>query len=149
MIHQTDAKFPDDIRHYGCYMLALLYQIEEKLKTPLMTYNRVKEIFATEQAKGNIGAECFLTDPQRLVDDLVPGKLTFKGKVAADYKTSIWEFEIQCWYNPKTDFHHFVAGGDPAACPKGVAYDPIEGGSRTVREGYLESKRIFDIVDPA
>jgi hypothetical protein len=41
-----------------------------------------------------------------------------------------------------TEFHHFVAEASDGS----VGYDPIEGGSRTVREGHLESKRIYLVV---
>jgi len=39
-------------------------------------------------------------------------------------------YTICAWFNPQTDFTHFVVGTH-----KPVEFDPIAGGSRTVREG--------------
>ena len=51
------------------------------------------------------------------------------------------EFEILDWYNPTTKKRHFTAGNGHGY----VTYDPM-GQSRTVREGFLRSKRIFQHV---
>jgi hypothetical protein len=39
-------------------------------------------------------------------------------------------FIVTAWYNPATKFTHFVVGSS-----RPVEFDPIKGGSRTVREG--------------
>ena len=64
------------------------------------------------------------------------------GKQDKAYQCQPGEFAVQCWYNPATDFHHFVAEGSDG----GVGYDPIQGGSRTVREGAIDSKRVYLLV---
>lgn len=48
------------------------------------------------------------------------------------------EFEILYFYNPRTGLHHFTGGNGKGY----VTYDPM-GESVTVKEGFLESKRIF------
>lgn len=48
------------------------------------------------------------------------------------------EFEILYWYNPETGLHHFTSGNGRGY----VTYDSM-GESVTVRDGFLESKRIF------
>jgi hypothetical protein len=50
------------------------------------------------------------------------------------------------WHNDNTGVTHFVVHAEGVITREGVTYDPIEGGSRTVREGYPVSLRIFDKV---
>ncbi len=138
MIYQTDDAFPYDIRHFGCYFLSLLFQLESRLGIALMSHAKVMAIYDQALSSHEIEAECYLQDPQRLVDFVAPKKIKFLGKMDKDYAAKDGEFEIQCWYNPAKNFHHFVAGRDGK-----VTYDPIEGGSLTVRRGNMDSKRIY------
>lgn len=48
------------------------------------------------------------------------------------------EFEILQWYNPRTGLKHFTAGNGYGY----ETYDPL-GTSVTVKEGFLQTKRIF------
>ena len=136
MIYQTDSEFSPDIAHFGCYFMSLIYSLNQRFGIPILDHKVIEAIYQAERADGDMGAEAFIESPQGVCDGIVPGRVTFLGKFPAEYECGPGEFEIQCWYNPKTDFHHFVAPG----------YDPIEGGSRTLREGHLESKRIFKEV---
>lgn len=146
MIFQTDDEFEPDIQHFGCYFLSILWQLNRLLGVPQLDHKVVEAIYQGEKgvdANNNgvtdMETECFVSDPQGLCDFVARGRVRFLGHKSADYSTKAGEFAVQCWYNPATKFHHFVAEGLGGH----VAYDPIEGGSRTVREGYIESKRIF------
>lgn len=148
MIYQTDSEFEPDIQHFGCYFLSLLYQLNRLLGTPEFDHKIIEVIYNTCQhtdANNNgvtdMNPECFIADPQGVVDYIVPGKVKFLYKQTADYVCQSEEFEVQTWYNPATQFTHFVAGLAGA-----VIYDPIQGGSRTVREGHIDSKRIFKML---
>ncbi len=56
---------------------------------------------------------------------------------------SAGHFGIYAWYNPRTKFTHFVVGKS-----RPVEYDPIAGGSITVREGApkADGLRLFEVV---
>jgi hypothetical protein len=149
MIYQTDPNFEPDINHYGCYFLSLIWQLNRLIGTPEMDYKIIESIYNTDKhcdANNNgvtdMDAECFIADPQGLVDFIAPGRISFIGKQCKDYSCQNNEFAIQCWYNHNTKFTHFVAEGNDGK----VGYDPIEGGSKTVREGAIDSKRIYKIV---
>ena len=149
MIFQTDDEFEPDIQKYGCYFLSLLWQFNRLLGAPALDHKVIEVIYNTcEHTDANnngvtdMAPEAFIADPQGVCDFLAPGRVHFVGKVSAAYVCHPGEFAIQAWYNPATKFTHFVAEG-----PDGrVAYDPIEGGSRTVREGAIDSKRIYLLI---
>lgn len=148
MIYQTDSEFEPDIQHYGCYYLSLLWQLNRLFGNPELDHKVIELIYNTEKTGDanhngivDMGDECYLEDPQGLCDFVAPGRVEFLGKSNAEREISDGEFAIQCWYNPNTEFSHFVAELDGV-----VGYDPIEGGSRTVREGAIDSKRIFRIL---
>lgn len=148
MIYQTDDEFEPDIQHYGCYFLSLMWQLNRLFGVPELTHKVIELIYATEQhcdANNNgvtdMNPEAFIADPQGVVDYVVPGKVRFIGAFSAPYAITPKQFEIQRWYNPNTKFYHFVAAINGV-----VAYDPIEGGSRTVREGHLDATRIYEVI---
>ena len=138
MIYQTDPEFPPDIQHFGCYFLSLCFHLDRIFSLGIMTHEKVIGIYNAEESDSDLGNESFIQNPQGLVDHISNSRVHYSGFALAGYDCKPGEFEIQCWYNPITDFHHFVA-----ALNGSVIYDPIEGGSRTVREGHLESKRIY------
>jgi Protein of unknown function, DUF261 len=149
MIYQTDSEFEPDINHFGCYFISLLWELNRLLGIPELDHKVIEVIYNdcqhTDAKNSGVTAmqpECFISDPQGVVDFIVPGKVNFIGKKDKDYVCADKEFAIQCWYNPNTKFTHFVAEGDDGK----VGYDPIEGGSRTVREGAIDSKRIYSII---
>jgi hypothetical protein len=148
MVYQTDSEFEPDIQKYGCYFLSLLFQLNRLFGTPSLDHKVIEVIYndcehtdANNNGVTDMAPEAFISDPQGVLDFIVPGKAQFVGMGGKDHLCQNGEFAIQCWYNPNTKFHHFVAELDGR-----VGYDPIEGGSRTVREGFIESKRIYKVV---
>ena len=142
MIFQTDPEFEPDIQHFGCYFLSLLWQLNRLLGVPDLDHKVIEVIYNHEKEDKDMASEAFIQNPQGLVDFIAPGKVHFVGKQDKAYQCQPGEFAVQCWYNPATDFHHFVAEGSDG----GVGYDPIQGGSRTVREGAIDSKRVYLLV---
>jgi hypothetical protein len=140
MIYQTDPEFEPDIQRFGCYFISLLFQLNRLFGVPFLDHKVIESIYQHEEIDLDMGKESYMQNPQGIVDFIIPHKVKYIGYQDGGYICFTNEFAIQCWYNKATDFHHFVAeiGGI-------VGYDPIEGGSRTVREGYLESKRIYQI----
>jgi hypothetical protein len=150
MIFQTDDEFESDIQHFGCYFLSLMWQLNRLLgvpsldhKTVEVIYNTCRHLDANNNGVTDMAPEAFIADPQGVVDFVAPGKVRFVGLEGAGYQCKVSEFAVQQWFNPATGFKHFVAEG-----PDGrVLYDPIEGGSRTVREGHIDSKRIYALKE--
>jgi hypothetical protein len=141
-IYQTDAEFPPDIRSYGCYFLSLLFQLDRLFSLGIMDHKIIQAIYEAESKDFDLGPECYISNPKGLANHVARGKTDFLGRFDRFYVCRENEFEVCRWFNPNTDFGHFVAGDGKG----NVIYDPIEGGSRTVREGYLESKRIFQVI---
>jgi hypothetical protein len=141
MVYQTDPEFPAYINHNGCYLFSLLYQIWINIGIDTMQTKFILDLLKAEEADFDIGLECYLNNPQGVCDYCAKDKIKMIGHKDADYICQKNEFEIQQWFNPNNEFYHFVAAeGDT------VTYDPIEGGSKTVQEGSLYSKRIFLVL---
>ena len=142
MIYQTDPEFPPDIQHYGCYFLSLLFQLDRLLSLSIMDHKIITAIYEAEETDLDLGPECFINDPQGICNHVARARVHYLGKYSASYLPKPTEFEIHRWYNPSTESAHFVAGDAGK-----VIYDPYSAiGSRTVREGFIESKRIFEII---
>jgi hypothetical protein len=139
MIYQTDPEFPSDVKMFGCYFLSLLWHLDTIFSLGIMDHKTIGAIYANEIADDDIGPECYLQNPQGICEYLAPKHVRFMGKYPASYTPKSGEFEIQRWYNSNTEMFHFVAGGSGK-----VLYDPWSAeGSRTVREGMLDSRRVF------
>ena len=142
MIYQSDKEFPDAIRFYGCYFMAL----NERLSTLFgltFTHESVLGIYAYAVGAHLLDDEVTLLDPQGLADYIEPSRVHFKGKFDADYPTGADEFEIVCYHKDGASFNHFCSGNGKGI----VIYDPWSAaGSDSVRNGSLIGKRIFKIL---
>ncbi len=47
--------------------------------------------------------------------------------------------QFGCYYNPRTEYTHFVVLNND----KKIEYDPLNGESVTIKEGYLHSLRVI------
>ena len=142
MIYQTDPEFGPDIQHFGCYFLSLLWQLDRIFSLGIMDHKTINSIYGNEKSHYDIGPECYLANPQGICDYVAPHKVRSMGKYSTSCYANDDEFEVQCWFNPHTYFHHFVAGDSMS-----IIYDPYSaGGSRTVKEGHLDSRRFFAIL---
>lgn len=134
LVYQTSPGVSYKIKKWGCAFLSMMYHVE-RLKSKNYTVQDLNQIAQElEQAKAvdheltmswdkvleffNLPYKCFTEKPQ--------------------YELQPEEFEIQHWYNPNTNITHFVAG-DGGMKP---VWDPYPN-SRTVREGFMVSRRVF------
>lgn len=134
-VYQTDEQFPEEIQKFGCCFMTILYHLDKEL-----THEKVLRLFEHCKKNGVLGEECFVQDPQGLCN--LYGTAIYKGWARKDYKCSPNEFEQLVYVWKEKEFTHFVAGDGQG----NVAYDPINyggQGSNTVKNGYLESKRIY------
>ena len=151
LLYQTDFPPETGVKRYGCYFLCLAYYGMRKgheytVKGLLHTWE--------EAMKGGIlsgdlngdgdrddDGESVLLDPNGLCKLLDLPLKYLDGHFPITTKTEERHFVIAPWYNPRTKFKHFVVG-----LRRPVEYDPIRGGSVTVREGWPHSLRIFEEV---
>ena len=71
----------------------------------------------------------------------LPVECTEMRTEAKDYKSKSGEEEILELKRKGMEGAHFVSGNGKG----GIEFDPIEGGSRCAKEGWIESKRIYTI----
>jgi hypothetical protein len=143
MTYQTRPCFPYDVQHFGCYLFSICFLLDRQFNLGIFMDAGMLKIYQDEEADRDLGAESFVDSPQHLCDHVAgEGKVSFEEMhYPADHQCNPGELEVQCWFNPATNFHHFVAAENGR-----MIYDPIEGGSRTVREGHCESKRVFRVL---
>ena len=155
MIYQNDPiiiKKCPELHHYGCAFMSLAYYREHylgyswKADELIQLWNKARAlniISGDLNGDGDTddGGECEIQDWTSLCNILelglhnIPGHFSPKDPIIKGYYT------ICAWYNTITSFTHFVVGST-----KPVEYDPIRGGSRTVREGHpkITGARVFE-----
>lgn len=117
----------EKIGESGCYLLSLLY-VTDRLDDVFVCYTKFLE-------KGFIDEDCFIKDPSSIMKALTGDKYTVKKSSTFDPKA---DFIIAYYYNPKTKYHHFVVHNKENK----LEYDSF-GLSNTVKNGYVESYRLF------
>lgn len=142
MIYQTDIRLPKPLQKYGCAFTSLAYFREAYLCKP-WSADELAAAWNGAIAGGLISGdlngdgdfddagEAMIQNWQSLANYLrLP--LQYVGKFGHDFpETPRKHFSICAWKNDRTNFTHFVVGST-----KPVEFDPIYGGSVTVREGY-------------
>lgn len=140
-IYETDSDLDADAQKFACYCLSIAHF------HPDIDDDTFDLVWRDAKSKGIIDGNDVLQDPQGFVNLLGymlkfrPGHWPLSIVVDPD-KTYI----IAEWHNDITGFTHFVVHAEGVITREGVTYDPIEGGSRTVREGVPVSLRLFDKV---
>ena len=153
MIYQTDRRLDRNLNHYGCYFVSLAYfrpfrmghdWTASELQEAWLEAIRVGAITGDLNTDGDMDddGEAVIVNPDLLCHVLgLP--LKYKdGHFPLDTPIPEGAYVITEWYNPDTKFRHFVVGQR-----KPAQFDPIGGGSRTVREGYPVSLRIYERVE--
>ena len=118
-----------EVGEEGCYLLCIVDIAEEVLK------ERIDAVVAYLDGieRGFVQENCLMTNAAGFLE-MLTGVKWEKRYESATYVKKDGEFEVQKWQRKSGvgTVDHF----------KRDSYDPY-GDSRTVREGYLESKRIF------
>ena len=140
-IYENDGKLDADAAKVGCYCLSIAHY------HPDITDEEFDAAWEQAKAKGILDSSDILKAPQGFVN-LLGYMLTYRdGHWPADTPLDPANMHIVGeWHNDNTGFTHFVVMDGKGTGKENVTYDPIEGGSRTVREGYFVSYRIFDKV---
>lgn len=119
----------------GCYLLCLVWLAERETGLRIDAV----EQYVEAMRRGWCREDCYLEEPARIFSAMT-GWLWAVHKEGPGYVPETGELEVVRYERPTPGriWTHFVVG-DGAG---GVAYDPL-GGSRTVAEGQLVSKRIL------
>jgi hypothetical protein len=141
MMYETDANLEPELQKIGCYAESIA------IYNPEITDSEMNAFWDKAKMLGYIDSSLDLVNPQGFVD-ILGYPLKFRdGHSPGDTPVNPATMHLVAeWFNPATNFHHFVVMDGRGLLPGNVKYDPIQGGSRTVREGYFVSYRIFDKV---
>ncbi len=144
MILQTNKALNFPYRPWaeeGCAVLLCFYAAN-KYENYFVSTDVIREVTEELIDAKLVREDLYIFDWQGVMDHLdVP--VVYLGHRAASY-TMLPEhgFLFAHWFNPKTNLYHFTAesgDGTPTFDTMGV--------SRTVREGYIVSKRVFKFRD--
>ena len=124
-----------EIGRYGCYFLSIVEAAERKTGN----YILVVPTFLDMKKRGYIGEDCYILAPDRIMTELTGKAYTVRHEVK-DYRAKEGEIEILHyeWRKKGEVSAHFVLGDGNGR----VAFDPLDG-ANTVKNGVVESKRIF------
>jgi len=165
MYYQTDPRAPEDFRAYACLFSCLLYA-REVLRGLPWTIGEAIQAWSVCRGKGYISGdlngdgdyddagEDEIQKYQGIFDELnlplryVPPEslglpMSNAGRilpVTEALDPSRW-WVVEAW---RWKYVHFVKGYGHGIKP--VQYDPIEGGSHSVRYGRCESLRVFEVI---
>ncbi len=139
MIRQYDKKLSKDMNKDGCAFLSLAYFSE---KITLQKWDSILLVALWNKAKSMdvIDKENIIQEWDTLAK-MFGLNYDYLGWKEKDFVCNKDQFEICAWYNPRTKFTHFVVGNGKGK----VEWDPLEV-SVTVREGHLDSKRVFERI---
>ena len=151
MIYQTDRRLNPEIRKYGCAFMSLAYYRDRYIGVPWHA-SQLNMAWETAKDNGVISGdlnldgdtddegECEIVSWTRLCHVLGLPLRNVEGHHPIDSPLAEGCYTVCAWYNPRTRFTHFVVGTE-----RPVQFDPIGGGSVTVREGApkADGLRIF------
>jgi len=155
MVYQTDKRMPIEHQHVGCAFNAVAFARELYLNLPWTAEELGKawnEAIRRGLVSGDLNKSGILGDrPDELsiqnwqsIAEFLETPLRYFGSFKPGAPERVGRYLLARWYNPATKFTHFVVGDE-----RPVVWDPIEGGSRTVREGTCVGLELFDIVIPS
>lgn len=141
MIYETDNSLDADARSFACYCLCIAHY------DPQISDDAFNYVWRFAKSKGIIDSDDVLQSPQGFVN-ILGYPLKFRdGHWPLDTKVDPKLTHIIAgWHNDNNGFTHFVVHAEGIITREGVTYDPIQGGSKTVREGRPVSLRLFDEV---
>ena len=141
MVYETDPKLDPDLQKFGCAVESLA------VYNPDITDDELNAFARVAHSKGIIDSDDVIDDWQGLANlfgyPLKYREAHYPPDTQVDPKEM---YLIGEWHNPNNGFTHFVVMDGKGIDKSNVSYDPIQGGSKTVREGSFVSYRIFDKV---
>ena len=166
MKYQTNPSHGPFINHWGCNLCCIMEKVEvtsARYGRPFKFSNSdVGGVYLTAIRHGIVQKEVRSEDGEPL-----DGCAVYNGKALFNLCAEMFSLPVECvemqtegkYYQPKPneeeilelkrkgmDGSHFVSGnGKSGVLADEIEFDPIEGGSRCAKEGWIESKRIYTI----
>lgn len=149
MIYQTNPRLRPEMNHFACAFDSLAYFRERYQNKPwteaelqaawdgAIKSGLISGDLNNNGIMGDTPEELVIQDWQKLANYLGCA-VQYLGKFTLDAPQWDGAFPIVQWYNRRTKFRHFVVGDRSP-----VQWDPIEGGSITVKEGVPLDVRLF------
>lgn len=135
MILQRDIRLRQEINEWGCYLMSIFFLVNKYTNRELST-ELINELYHVFQKYNWMDEGCTIHDPNSIFAYLGLDVQYTDRHEPPGRKTQDNEIEILKFTSSHGD--HFVVGDGNG----NVAYDPW-GISRAVRQGHIESKRIF------
>ena len=135
MILQRDERLSPIINEFGCYLMSIFFLVNKWTNFPFSA-ELINDLYHKIHKCGWIDGQCTILNPQAIFGYLGMD-VTYTNRHEEPWK-NCRENEIEILKFSSTHGDHFVVGDGSGH----VAYDPW-GSSRAVRQGELESKRIF------
>jgi len=139
MISQNDGRMRLEIQKFGCYYMDLVWIANHYTNLSVSAEMINNGLYTLFRKREWMTDTCWIKNPVKMLDWMgVPVKSVIK--TGPDYACKRGEIVVGFWKRSQDIGHFVVMDG---SC---VAYDPWfspEGGSLSVREGKLESLRVF------
>ena len=165
MKFQTNPELGPFINHWGCFFTSILEKVEKSTGwTKHFSNANVVGIYQHGMDAGWITKEewngstpkdgCFVLNAPAVYNyaaEMIEAhaRCTKYRKADKLYIPQYGEEEILCLGRNGYNGNHFVAGTGASHDPgwnQEIEFDPIEGGSRCAKEGFIVSKRILSIT---
>jgi hypothetical protein len=135
MILQRDPRLRQEIQEYGCYYMSILFLVNKYTNFPFSA-ELINDLYHVFNKAGWMDQECTILNPNAIFGHLkMDVRYTDRHEIPVR-RAMHNEVEILRFTSPHGS--HFVVGDGNG----NVAYDPY-GVSKAVRDGRVESKRIF------
>lgn len=143
MILQTHSELIAAVKKYGCYFMSLLF-LANKHGGVDLDPRRIMQLYSDAIGRQLMDESCYIKDPGGILF-LAGLRATYSQRHdPPDYLCDSDEIEILKFERPREPegtWKHFVVGDGRGH----VAYDPF-GCSKTVAEGVLKTKRVFELA---
>ena len=135
MILQRDERLLPQINEFGCYLMSIFYLVNKWTNFPFSS-ELINELYHRLHKQGWIDDKCTILNPAAIFGYLGMDVYYTDRHEPPERQTMTGEVEILKFSSSHGS--HFVAGDGKG----NVAHDPW-GVSHAVRQGRIESKRIF------
>lgn len=148
MYGQRLPELGEDINTYGCALMAVVGAVSTLHPHRHITPSEIRKLYSEARRSGVMGEHCFIQDWTG-VFRLFGVAVAYHGHKAPAWLPGQGWLEIVEWKHNELDFTHFTLGGDAQRHP---FYDPWGAAdpyftSRSVAEGYINSKRAFKVLE--
>lgn len=153
MLYQNDPRLLPEIQKEGCLFMCLLYS-REAIQGITWEPEEVNELWVRMKERGVINSDTLLITSYTSFLETValPIRWISQDNLGLKLGSMGWPLPVEEPMDPKRFWvverwrwrlDHFVKGDGTGSKP--VTYDPIQGGSYTIRYGKIVDLRVFEV----